>query len=249
MKTTTNHGERVARFEAAFNQIHIKLKQLTNDPRDFAPFGDVLYAARKLHSVIRYNYDALKQFGYLRNAIVHNKVNESFYIAEPHEDVVANIEKIRDLIHTPPFALSIASQPVKVFDPSTSLEEILDMITQTGYSQFPIYNESGFQGLLTEGGIAKWMAKHIAGNSVSIQSVQAKDILAFEKKHNVHFIGRTSSIYDLEAIYEDSFDQNKKLEAILITEKGLPTQKPIGIVTSWDLIKIDHTSLMLASQV
>jgi hypothetical protein len=33
--------------------------------------------------------------------------------------------------------------------------------------------------------------------------------------------------------------QNKRLEAVIITESGLQTENPLGIVTSWDLVEID----------
>lgn len=242
-------GAKVERFEAAFNQIHIKLKQLVNDHREFTPFSDVIYAARNKHNVVRYNYDKLKKFGHLRNAIVHNKTEENFYIADPHEEIVQEIEEIRDMIFEPPLALSIASQPVQVITPDTSLKDILNEIEKKEYSQFPIYDLTGFKGLLTEGGIAKWFSRHLIGDLLSIENITAADILQLESVHNVAFLERAGSIYDLETIFEESFDRNEKLEAILITQHGLKTEKPIGIVTSWDLVRIDHTTLTLSSHV
>jgi hypothetical protein len=43
-------------------------------------------------------------------------------------------------------------------------------------------------------------------------------------------------------LFEKSFEENKKLKAILITEHGSQSQKPIGIVTTWDLVRIDHAT-------
>lgn len=62
------------------------------------------------------------------------------------------------------------------------------------------------------------------------------------------FLSKDCSIYELEDAFEQSFNDNEKLEAILITQNGLQSQKPIGIVTSWDLVRIDHTTVALASQ-
>lgn len=118
-----------------------------------------------------------------------------------------------------------------------------------GFSQFPIYDEKQFVGLLTEGGVAKWMSKNLIGDSLSVEGIKAKDILACEKNHNVAFLSRDSTIYDLEEVFEGAFERNEKLEAILITQTGSKEQKPIGIVTSWDLIQIDFTTVPLVSQV
>lgn len=244
MNSIGQNGEKVARFEAAFNRIHEKLKELVKETHEHAAYGDVLYGARKLHNVVRYHYENLKQFGYLRNAIVHKKIREDFYIAEPHDKVVEEIERISGILFQPPLALSVASQPVKSYSPQTSLIEILSMMDQKGYSQFPIYAENAFQGLLTDGGIAKWLSRNLIGNSANLEGVTAADLIPLEKKHSVKFLSRTSSIYDLEAIFEKSFEENKKLKAILITEHGSQNQKPIGIVTTWDLVRIDHATLI-----
>jgi predicted transcriptional regulator len=244
MNSIGQNGDKIARFEAAFNRIHEKLKELVKEANEHAPYGDVLFAARKLHNVVHYHFENLRQFGYLRNAIVHKKIREDFYIAEPHEKVVAEIERISDILLKPPLALSVASQPVKSYNPRTPLTEILKMMDENGYSQFPIYEDNMFLGLLTDGGIAKWLSRNLVGDTANLNGVTAADLIPLEKKHSVIFINRNSTIYDLEALYEKSLKENKKLKAILITEHGIQNQKPIGMVTTWDLIRINQTNLM-----
>lgn len=249
MFETLQKSDLVTRFEVAFNRIHVKLREIAKKNQGYAPYSEVLGISRKLHNSVRYNYGLLKQFGYLRNALVHEKLNQSYYIAEPHEEVVKEIERICLLINQPPSALSIASRPVTRFQPNTSLLEILEVMGQKGYSQIPIYEYEGFIGLVTEGGIVKWMARNRIDYLVSIEEVTAMTILQYEKSHNVAFLPRAGSIYDIEDVFEESFDRNEKLEALIITESGSKTQKPIGIVTSWDLVQIDHTTVSLVSQV
>lgn len=249
MNTNISQKERVARFEVAFNRIHIKLKELALNTSDYMAYSEALYKSRTRHNIVRNHYELLKQFGHLRNALVHQRFDKEYYIADPHEETVEEIERLEELLQKPPLALSVASQPVVCFNPDTQLKEILKELERTSFSQFPIYDDSEFIGLLTEGGIAKWMATNIIGELISLESIRAKDILLCEKKHNVHFLNKESTIYDLEEVFEIAFDRNEKLEAILITNSGSRTQKPIGIVTSWDLVQIDHTTLSLVSQV
>ncbi|MEH7344346.1 CBS domain-containing protein [Bacillus sp. JJ1532] len=241
--------DRVVRFEAAFNRIHLKLKELATGASDHVSYSEALYICRKLHNVVRYHYDLLKQFGHLRNALVHQKFEEDQYIADPHEDTVRNIERIADLLMEPPLALSIASQPVSCFRPESPIKDILKEVELKGFSQFPIYDDRQFIGLLTEGGIAKWMSMNLVGHTLSMEGICARDILACEKKHNVAFLDRDSTIYDLEDVFERAFERSQKLEGVLVTQTGSHTQKPIGIVTSWDLVQIDFTTFSLASQV
>jgi predicted transcriptional regulator len=249
MNNIITQKELVARFEAAFNRIHVKLKELSTGSSDHISYSEALYKSRTRHNVVRHHYQLLKQFGHLRNALVHQRYDKDHYIAVPHEDTVKEIEKVERLLMTPPLALSIASQPVVCFNPETPIRAILQEVERSGFSQFPIYDETTFVGLLTEGGIARWMSKNITSDLISIEDIQARDILLCEKPHNVSFLGREKTIYDLEDVFEEAFDNNDKLEAVLITQSGKRSQKPIGIVTSWDLVQIDQTILSIVSQV
>ena len=53
-------------------------------------------------SVIRQHFYDLKEFLDLRNAFVHERRRDK-YIAEPHEDIVCEIERIRDDLYNRSF--------------------------------------------------------------------------------------------------------------------------------------------------
>ena len=55
---------------------------------------------------VRKYEDDLIDYGRLRNAIVHQG-NHKFIIAEPHDDIVENIERLSDLITEPPLAVDM----------------------------------------------------------------------------------------------------------------------------------------------
>ncbi|MEH7344344.1 hypothetical protein V7122_10770 [Bacillus sp. JJ1532] len=151
----------------------------------------------------------------------------------------------------PPLALSFASQTVSCFRPESEspIKDILKEVELIGFSQFPIYDDKQFIGMLTEGGIAKWVYMNLIVHTLSMEGICTRDILAYEKKHNVVFLDRDSTIYDLEDVFERAFERNQKLEGVLVTQTSSQTQKPIRIVTSWDLVQIDFTTFSLASQV
>ncbi|KGX91009.1 CBS domain-containing protein [Pontibacillus marinus] len=236
--------EKVDRFEIAFNQIHTKLKKLVRNESNHN-FMNLLYKARDRHTTIRYHFQELKQYAKLRNALVHERIKEGFYIAEPHLEVTKKLEDISEALHKPPYALTIASKNVLYFNHRSELKEVLKAIERYGYSQFPIYNEGKFKGLLTEGGLAKWFSEQITGDYISVGDITANEILQVEKPHNVAFLAKDKTSYDVEELFEDYFDRNQKLEAVLITETGNENEKPLGIITTWDLVQIDHTTVTL----
>jgi len=242
-----SNKDKSERFEVAFNQIHLKLRELFPDSKTDS-FVQLLHMARERHTTFRYHFDSLRQFAKLRNAIVHEKVKQEYYIAEPHAEVVEEIESISKVLWKPLKAMKIASSPVICFSPQTPLKEILDQVNEYGYAQFPIYDDQGFVGFLSEGGLAKWFSGHLVHDHIPVKDITVEDIMKVDKERHVGFLSESSTIYDVEEMFEQSFDQNKKLTAVLLTEDGSRHQRPIGIITSWDLIHVDKTSVSLASQ-
>ncbi|MCD5324163.1 MULTISPECIES: CBS domain-containing protein [Pontibacillus] len=234
----------VERFEVAFNQIHTKLKELShNEPNH--NFMNLLHKIRERHTTIRYHFQELKQYAKLRNALVHEKVREGFYIAEPHLDVITKLENINRALHQPPYATAIASKNVLYFEEESQVKDVLRAIKRYGFSQVPVYVGREFKGLLTEGGLLRWFTEHMTDEYVPVGEVTVNEVLYVEDHHNVAFIAKDKTIYDVEDLFGEYFDRNEKLEAILITETGSRNEKPLGIITTWDLVQIDRTAVTL----
>ena len=57
-------------------------------------FSKKLAKITKRNNAFRYYKEELQQFAKLRNAIVHDSVSDDKAIAEPHEEVIANLKVI-----------------------------------------------------------------------------------------------------------------------------------------------------------
>ncbi|MBY6035067.1 hypothetical protein KUV80_00275 [Fictibacillus nanhaiensis] len=62
---------------------------------------------------------------------------------------------------------------------------------------------------------------------------------------NYQFIGRNESIYIAEEKFKESFKKGIRLDALLITHNGKPTENLLGIITTWDVIDIPKQELTL----
>ncbi|MFC4800393.1 CBS domain-containing protein [Neobacillus sp. GCM10023253] len=227
------------RFEVAFNQVHNALRDIVqiNDER----FVVLVKVGAKKYQVIETFKKDLEQYARLRNAIVHEKMEVGFYIAEPNAKVVHHIEKIANILSRPNYALTIATKNVVFFDENDSILKVTAAIKQYGYSKFPIYKNQKCIGLLTAGSIMKWMAQHMESGIVNLADVRIADIMMVEKKQSIEFISKEINLFQVENIFEKAHKKKNKLEAVVITENGNAGEKPLGIITPWDLIQIDYT--------
>ncbi|RAK23063.1 putative transcriptional regulator [Anoxybacillus vitaminiphilus] len=226
------------RFEAAFNRIHAQLKKIANVTHTDA-FTSLVHITSKKHALIRSVKEELLQYAKLRNAIVHEKYYPGQYIAEPHLHVVQRIERVCEELEQPKLALTVASKPVVYFYEQDDVQDVLQAISRYGFSQFPIYKTNGqCVGLVTEGGILKYIHKHMDKGKFDFSGVKTSHILPFEKEHIIVYVSAETDIYEIEEIYSDYQEKGRKLESIIITQNGNQNEKPLGMITSWDLTKI-----------
>jgi predicted transcriptional regulator len=233
------HKEQSGKFETAFNRIHKALKEMVKGT-DSDAFVELLYSGYKNHSLVRKYKSELHQFAKLRNAIVHERVNADYYIAEPHIEVVERIEEICKEFEKPQTALSIATSPVFYYYEDAYLKDVLKVINKFDFTRFPVYDkEDKYVALLTSTEIIQWMAKHFSDSVVHFEDVRVKELLTKGKNYFVTFVDEDASLYHIEELFERYHTRGKKLQAVIITETGDRHGKPIGVITPWDLLDSD----------
>lgn len=219
-------------FLISFNRIEKWLRKQLDFPSNMGVSEMIRRMKKKTDFPITdFEYD-LVEFSQLRNAIVHNKIEKDFIIAEPNQWAVDRILEIEEKLMHPKTVQSYIGGKVKVFEATIPLKEILHIIVEKEYSQFPIYQNGKFRGLITTRGLGMWFAKHFDVAVTMLDVYTALDILdADTKRDAVRFL--KPSDYEFKAI--SLFKDNPRLEAILITEDGRGNSKLLGIISPKDL--------------
>lgn len=220
-------------FLNAFNTIERYLTQY-NLNKGYASFSRLVdYAVLKDKVVAQYK-DDLKQFAELRNAIVHNtRRGDNRVIAEPHEDVVKEIELIAEMLLHPTRAIEKATKKVVTFHINDLLTTVLSQINTSKFTQFPIYNGKTYVGLLTESGITRYFA---ANHQKDIATIKLSEVMTYEQKERAAFVGEGATEMEVVSMFKSYNEQNEKLEAVLITDTGNKDGKLIGLITLYDLL-------------
>src|SRR5699024_8555292 len=96
----------------------------------------------------------------------------------------------------------IFSKQVFTFQETDSLADMLMMFREKDLSKFPIYEENIYKGLLTQKGIAKWLANnesdpHLAGKT------SIGEVLPFEGEETYKFIANKVSVYRAVEIFRE----------------------------------------------
>ena len=226
------------RFLASFNNIDYFIKTHYNFNRSMG-FSEAIRKAVAFNYIIRKFEDDLISFGRLRNAIVHD--NGEYIIAQPNDEVVEKIEKIEKLLTTPPRALDCAARrDVLSVHCSKSMREVIMLIAESSYSNLPVFNDDNeIIGIANGQKILDSFGKYLLSGgkeSVFLDSVKIEDMLSKIENSNYYaFANKDVTVEQTLAL----FHQNQKLLAVLITSNGGAKEKPLGIMTGADVVKMN----------
>lgn len=228
-----SNGER---FIEAFNKLE-KLLMREAVAKEYTPFSQLIErVAKKNATVRRYQWD-LKTFGDLRNAIMHNW-RKDYIIAEPHNDIVAQIEELCKQLTQPEWVIPRFQRQVEQLTVYQSVSEALVVARQRSYSQFPIYDGKTFVGVLTDNGLSRWLASHIEEDIISLRESPLAEVIEHEEnRKNFEFVDAKTAVEDVRALFGRVWESPvPNVAAVLITANGNRSEKLLGIVTVWDLL-------------
>lgn len=226
------------RFIQSYNNIDYTIRTRYNLNRSMG-FSELIRKSVALNYIVRKYEDDLIDFGRLRNAIVHG--NEDYIMAEPHIDVVEQIEKIERLLTAPPKALElVCRRDVLTISSDQSMKDAIMLIASSSYSNIPAYNDKGeIIGIANGQKILDSFGKHLLSGGKAdsfLNNVKIEDMLSKIENSN-YYIFANKDLTVEEAL--EFFHNNSKLLAILVTKNGGAKEKPLGIITGSDVIKMN----------
>ncbi|RSK36685.1 CBS domain-containing protein [Bhargavaea beijingensis] len=227
------------RFLVAFNRIEKALEKMTGSST-YVSFFKLIDFAKKKNAIIRHFEDDLREYGDLRNAIVHHRTAVEYAIAEPHDEVVEKIEQIDRTLTAPPVAGEQFRRRVHIFSPADSLAHALRTAGKKRDFQIPVYDRGEFRGLISPSGLMEYLAETVSDDVISREMTTLSDILRhIQTGRSYEFISANLSIYAAEEMFSEAVVKGRRLDALLITENGGREEKLLGIITPWDLMKIE----------
>lgn len=227
------------RFVNAYNQIDYSLRTHYNFKRSMN-FSDLIRRSVLVNHVVRKYEDDLIDYGRLRNAIIHRS-NDNITIAEPHDSVVENIEKIARLITTPPNALqTICHEDVLTVENSVSIKDVVGLMAKRSFSNIPIYKDGTLLGVANGQKVLEYIGSQINQKrniDQVISSTPIEQILQFNSVYKQYEVLPANSTIE---VVLDLFNKNRKLLAVLITKTGSMQEAPLGIITTSNIVEMNN---------
>ncbi len=231
--------DRAQQFIQLYNQLSRYLREHSDSDSNL-PFYQLIRVVATTNSTVRRYLADLKEYGDLRNAIVHNQTYPQEVIAEPTEATIAQFTRIVTNITAPKRVIPTFQRTVRVFSPEDSLLEALNYLKNNEFSQLLVQSRVGLS-LLSIEGIALWLAT-VAQAEMNVAKVTVGEALAHEHPDNVLFMAHNALVDDAREAFSTTLDRpHPRLLAIVITNTGKRTEPPLGVITPWDLLQDANT--------
>ncbi len=198
-------------------------------------FSTVLDRAASRHATVKPFERRIRRLYRLRNAIVHEQGPGDNVIAEPHEKVVAELEQWVQTIKSPPRLETLGSIPLEPFSPDDELATALAQMRDRDFSQVIVQEVD--LALLTTEGIARWLEHRVPEEIIELKGVRIRDVLPHEPPDTFRVMKRGQSAYDAQTAFRAAARGPGRLFAIIVTNSGRKTEKPVRIITPWDLLQ------------
>ncbi len=228
------------RFQEIYNQLdHHLRKRLKRDEN--IPHTFLIKEASKSDLVIRSQRDQLIQFAQLRNAIVHNPERKKAHpIAEPHPKIVEQYEEVLNNVLYPIKAFSVAIPFEKIY--TTSLEDkakdIMLIMNEKVFTHVPVMENDKMIGVFSENVVFSYLVKNeIAAVDKDIPISEFGEFLPLDKHKSefFHFVPRITLLVDIQKLFENELEKNRRLGVVFITNSGKQSEKLLGMITAWDI--------------
>jgi len=219
-----------------FNMIENHMRQGLNQ-ESYVPFSRLVDEMSNKNYLINKNKRLLKHLADIRNIIVHKKGMD--HLAFPSDAASKALIEIKDKLLNPKSIFDLVKNDVHVISEEVALSDVLSKIKEYQFSQFPVYINGEFKGLITSNAITIWLAKNKEDDHSLIEDlseVNVTDILDYtEETDTVEFVSRKMNVNE----FVQKYILSTSLTRIwIITENGKTDENPLSIITMYDYDKI-----------
>lgn len=225
----------------AFKRLEGILRKMTNIGNDRVPFREVLKEAEKKNPMFQLKNSLIWDLYALRNVFAHK--DRERYIAEVNQLAFESLNELIALLENPPKVGDIFKKEVYSATTDDITEVILRKMKENLYTHVPIYEKGKFIGMLTEVTIFDWLVDSIELGKADFykQTVGNINRKYLNSQDNLYeFISANSNVFTIHQKFDEVIRKGKRMGAFFITKTGGKNEKLLGIITAWDIPRIQE---------
>ena len=246
-----NFIEEADNFKKLFNELEDLLRERCEKRhiKGYYQFMQYSECISKLlvskDGLIKFYRKELEEVGELRNFIMHNSTKNYTYPLYPSPDYNEMLSKIIAEMKEPTTIynskMCVRNDGHMLWASKTdNVQDTVRKMLEKVYTQIPILEDGRLAGVFSESSLIEMFKdNNDIANDSHIRFENILDYIDINRERTLEdfgFISKDSTIYDVAEFFKRSFDSDKRITCLFITENGNKTDKILGLTTIWDVL-------------
>lgn len=176
----------------------------------------------------------------IRNFLQHNELINGDYAVIPSEGMIDSLGETLSRVISMPSAMSICVKAVDIYSAGIDdcVRPAMKEMAIRVFTHIPILDDGHVIGVFSENTLLSYM---ISDEIVEIAEddtfEKVRELLPLDKhvSETFAFIGRDMVATSIAELFQDALKRNERLGMVFVTAHGKPSEKLLGIITSWDM--------------
>jgi CBS domain-containing protein len=239
---------------------HEDLLQLYNEVDHFLrrqyrqdKYADHTFLIQELASknrVIARNQQVMRAVAQIRNSLVHNPIpSVAQPISQPNPLLVKTYKAIRDSLMNPSTALGIAIPTNKIYTSTldAKLSNVMKTMDENIFTHVPIIDNDKMIGIFSENTLLSYLVD--SGETIITKDMKISELRKFlplsaHRGEVFAFLPRSAFLPEVYEVFNKAIKVRKRVGMVFITEHGKENEKPLGIITAWDLASPESETVL-----
>mgnify|MGYP002569428686 CR=1 FL=1 len=195
--------------------------------------------------IISHFYVDLLIYAKLRNVVVHDTTTDE-PIARPSDITIEKMRQIIQLMTQAPLALDSIAHPYSELlttKPHHKIAELMRRMHKSGAAYVPVIEDGQLAGVFSMSALTAYIsAKGISDINEELTIAQMEPYYRINnaKRTEAFFsVDANADIYDIDNIFNKTVNTGLSIGAVFITHDGSNNGQLLGMVTPFDLVRIN----------
>jgi CBS domain-containing protein len=223
-----------------YNEVDHYLRQNYKQDR-YADHSFLIQEMASKNRVVVRHQQVMRAVAQIRNSLVHNPIPSIAQpISSPNPELVKTYRAVRDALLNPKTALSIAVPGSKIYSATLDdkLLDVMKVMDKNIFTHVPIIKNDKMIGIFSENALLSYLVD--SGETIITKDMKISDLREFlplsaHRGEIFAFLPRRAPLSEVYEAFNKAIKVHDRIGMLFITEHGRVEEKPLGIITAWDL--------------